>query len=121
MTRALAVALFAVAFSGLAFSQTVTTAVPASDPQALALAAQSVAALDGATQINDVVLSGIATEMAGGYSASGTATLKARGYQQSRYDNSGSQRREIKTIDANGDAQGQYTDFAGSAQPQAGG
>ena len=56
---------------------------PASDPQALAYAAQSIAALTGGTVINDVTLTGNVVWLG---TETGTATLKALGTGESRMD-----------------------------------
>ncbi len=58
---------------------------PPSDPQAVAFAAQSIAALTGGTTISDVTLTGNAT-WNGGETDSGTATLRALGSSESRID-----------------------------------
>jgi hypothetical protein len=58
---------------------------PASDPQALTLAAQSVAALTGGTTISDVTLTGTVTWNGPG-ADDGTATLRALGTSESRID-----------------------------------
>jgi hypothetical protein len=57
-----------------------------SDPLALALAAQSITALTGGTQVNDVTLTGNATMTIGSNVGSGTATLSAKGRYESRVD-----------------------------------
>lgn len=57
-----------------------------SDPQALAFAAQSITALTGGTQVNDVTLTGNATMTIGSNVGSGTATLSAKGRYESRVD-----------------------------------
>jgi len=81
-----------------AFAQTAAPA--ASDPQAISLAAQSLAALTKGTAVADVTLSGTATWIAGGDYFSGPVTLKARGSGQSRIDLNlnGFQRSEIRTV-----------------------
>jgi len=56
---------------------------PSSDPQALAYAAQSIAALTGGTSISDVTLTGNVTWNG---TDSGTATLRALGTGESRMD-----------------------------------
>lgn len=56
---------------------------PASDPQALAYAAQSMAAVTGSTNISDVTLTGSVTWNG---TDSGTATLEALGTGESRMD-----------------------------------
>ena len=56
---------------------------PASDPQALTYAAQSIAAMTGSTTVSDVTLTGTVTWNGGGASQSGTATLLALGTAES--------------------------------------
>jgi hypothetical protein len=73
------VTLFALA--GLAVGQN----PPTSDPQALAYAAQSIAAMTDGVAISDVTLTGNVTWNAGGTDA-GTASLKALGSGESRMD-----------------------------------
>lgn len=68
-------------FSTFLFAQS----VPSSDPQALAHAAQSIAALTGGTTISDVTLTGNVT-WNGGATDTGTATLRALGSGESRMD-----------------------------------
>ena len=58
---------------------------PPSDPQAVAYAAQSIAALVGSTPISDLTLTGNVT-WNGGVSGTGTATLRALGTSESRMD-----------------------------------
>ena len=53
-----------------------TISLAQSDPQALAFAAQSLAALTGGTTVNDVTLSGNATLTVGSDVGSGTATRR---------------------------------------------
>jgi len=91
-------------------SQTLT-----SDPQAVTLAVQSLAALTQGRPIADVTLSGTATWIAGGDSFSGPVTLKARGAGQSRVDLnfSGLQRSEIRTLNSGVPAIG-WTDASGT-------
>jgi len=59
---------------------------PLSDPQALAFAAQSMAALTGGTLISDVTLTGSGTWTAGDEGESGPAVLLAAGTGESRMD-----------------------------------
>jgi len=60
---------------------------PASDPAALSLAAQSVAAMAGNNAIADVSATGtMNTWMVGSTADSGTVTLKVKGYGESRID-----------------------------------
>jgi len=70
-----------VIFSCAAFAQN----PPASDPQAVSLAAQSIAALTGGTTIGDVTLTGNVT-WNGTNPDTGTATLRALGSGESRMD-----------------------------------
>jgi hypothetical protein len=67
------------------FGQQATSQTPASDPQAVALAAQALAAL-GNAQVNDATLSGTVTRTVGPDVETGTLTLKARASVQSRID-----------------------------------
>jgi hypothetical protein len=60
-----------------------TQGQPASDPQALAYAAQSIAAMTGRTTISDVTLTGSVTWTG---TDTGTATLRALGTSESRMD-----------------------------------
>lgn len=71
---------------------------PVRDPQALALAAQSVAALAGGSTVIDVTLSGSVTRTAGSDVQTGTATLYGKGQNESRLDLnlSNDQRTEIR-------------------------
>jgi len=59
---------------------------PASDPVAVSLAQQSVAALTGGTAISDVSLNGSVTSVLGSDAANGTGTLRAKGTNESRVD-----------------------------------
>jgi hypothetical protein len=80
MVRCPAVAMLLIALSCCtAFAQN----PPASDPQALAYAAQSIAAISGSISISDVTLTGSVTW---GGSDTGTATLRALGTAESRMD-----------------------------------
>jgi hypothetical protein len=83
MSRSLTLLFFALGIilpnSALAQGQ------PASDPQALSYAAQSIVAMTGSTTISDVTLTGTVTwNGAGG--DTGTATLRALGIGESRMD-----------------------------------
>jgi hypothetical protein len=59
---------------------------PASDPQALAFAAQSMTAMLGGSSVSDIALTGNATWIAGSDTETGQATLVARGIHESRVD-----------------------------------
>src|SRR5437879_11261562 len=56
------------------------------DPQAVALAVSALTALTGGAPVNDVALTGAATQIAGSTRETGTVTLKAKGTQESRID-----------------------------------
>ncbi|MGO9086771.1 MAG: hypothetical protein ACLQBK_16215 [Candidatus Sulfotelmatobacter sp.] len=58
----------------------------ASDPAALSLAQQSVAALTRGASVSDVSLTGSVTFVLGSDTANGTGTLKAKGMSESRVD-----------------------------------
>jgi hypothetical protein len=75
---------------------------PTSDPQAVAFAAKSVAAMTGGSAIADVTLSGNVTRIAGSDRQSGTATLTAKGFAESRVDLalSGGARSEVRNASA---------------------
>jgi hypothetical protein len=59
---------------------------PASDPQAVTLAAQSITALTGGASVSDVTLTGNATWTQGSDNETGAATLYAKGSAESRVD-----------------------------------
>jgi len=73
---------------------------PVNDPQAVAMAAQSILALTGSTQINDVTLTANAISITGSDGETGTALLKAKGLYKSRVDLvlTGGSRSEIRNI-----------------------
>jgi hypothetical protein len=85
------------------------------NPQAVALATNSVARLSGSVQIADITLSGTATRIAGSDTGSGTITLKALGTSNSRMDLSLSDGTfsEIRTAQT-GTPQGQWLAASGS-------
>jgi hypothetical protein len=87
----------------LSLSACLQAQTPSSDPQALALAAQSVTAMTGGTTISDVTLSGNANWTLGSDQQSGSVTLLVKGFGESRvdFDLSGGTRSEIRN--ANGD------------------
>lgn len=60
--------------------------LPASDPQAITLAQQSIAALTGGTTVSDFTLSANVTSILGSDYERGTATLQAKGTGESRVD-----------------------------------
>ncbi len=74
------------------------TAAPARDPQALSLIASSLKALTGTTAVNDATLQATASYVAGSDEETGTATLTARGNQESlvQLNLSGGARQEIR-------------------------
>ena len=74
------------------------TTVPVRDPQALTLVASSLKALTGSVTVNDVIVQATANYVAGSDEKSGTATLTARGNQESlvQLNLSGGTRQEIR-------------------------
>jgi len=62
---------------------------PPSDPQAVTIATQAMAAMTGGTAISDATLSGNVTRIAGSDTANGTATFYAKGFRcfQFRFPN----------------------------------
>lgn len=90
MARVVVVCLLSALLSPFAFAQ--------SDPQALAFAAQSIAALTGGTTVSDVTLSGSVTRTAGSDTQTGTATLYGKGQNEGRLNLSldNGQRSEIR-------------------------
>jgi hypothetical protein len=94
-SRLVACSLFVLAFSGFLLAQS----HPISDPSAVALAAQSMAALTRGTAISDVKLTANITWLSGPEPESGTGVLLAKGASESRIDlslNSGGKRTEIR-------------------------
>jgi hypothetical protein len=89
-----------------------------SDPQAVTLATQALAALDGTTPVSDVTLTGTATRTAGSDIESGNITLKALQTLYSRYDltTSSSTRTEVRNVTSAGLPQGYWVNPDGSAQ-----
>ena len=83
-----------VALSALLVTQVL--AAQTSDPQALALIAQSARALNNGTVLADATVTGTARWTVGGTHDSGTVTLKVKGSSQSRVDLSLSQARRIE-------------------------
>jgi hypothetical protein len=79
--------------------------VPPSDPQALSLAAQSLLAMTGGTPISDANLTGTAVWTAGSDQQTGTVTLLAKGFVESRVDLnlSGGTKSEIRNSNASPD------------------
>ena len=59
---------------------------PASDPQALTLAAQSIAAMTSGLALSDVTLTGNVTWIAGSEIETGTGNFLTKGGSQSRVD-----------------------------------
>jgi hypothetical protein len=72
--------------------------MPSSDPLAVSLAQQSVAALNRGAPIGDATLTGVATRIAGSDIEKGTVTLNVKGIAESRIDLSlsGGTRAEIR-------------------------
>jgi|SRR5579864_298543 len=106
-------------FLGCASAQTGQPA-PASDPQALSLATQSITALTGGGLISDVVLKGNAISTIGSDYEFGSAILMAKGVTESRIDlnlNSGP-RSDVRSA-PNGIPQGAWRISSGSVAPYA--
>jgi hypothetical protein len=94
-SRLVACSLLFLAFSGFLLAQS----HPASDPSAVSLAAQSMAALTHGTAISDVRLTADITWLSGPEPESSTGVLLAKGFSESRIDlslNSGGKRTEIR-------------------------
>ena len=102
------------------FGRLLAQTTPVSDPQALSLVAQSVAAMTGKAAITDVTITGNASWIAGSDRRSGSATLMARGTAESRVDLnlSGGTRSEIRN-DAAGFPQGATIRADGTLIPSA--
>ncbi len=81
----------------------IAQSAPPSDPQAVSFAAQSVATMTGGSAIADVTLTGNVTRIAGSDQQTGTATLMAKGFAESRLDLSlsGGNRGEIRNGNGN--------------------
>jgi hypothetical protein len=75
-----------VAITLLVSSASAQNQSPASDPQAVAYAAKSIAALTGGSLIRDIRMTAQAAHIAGADYDNGAATLEARGTRQSRID-----------------------------------
>ena len=101
-------------------SGAVQNQLPASDPRATALAVQSVTALTGGNPITDVTLNGNATWIAGSDRETGSATLLAKGTNESRIDLSltNGLRTDIRN-DTAGFPQGESIAIDGSLHPWA--
>ena len=106
MPRRLVVILSFLFFSLPAISQTSATAVPASDPQALTLAAAAVTALTNGQQISDATLQVTATDAVA--NVTGAAVLQAKGFGKSRIILQASNRTEIRGYDTAGDFGGSW-------------
>ena len=92
------------------------------NPQAVAFAAQAMAALTGTTQVSDITLTGTATRTLGSDIENGTITLKALGTLYSRYDLSTevATRTEVRSVTSAGVPQGYWVAPDGSFQYMAG-
>ena len=105
--------LFLIPFA--AYSQQATI----QNPQAVAFAAQAMAALSGPTPINDMTLTGTATRTAGSDVESGTAVLQALGgsYSSVNLSLSNSTRQEVRNLSSLSVPQGYWIAPDGSPQP----
>lgn len=108
-------------FGQAGFGQTQTTSQTATqNPQAVALALQSVNAMTRGNPISDVTLSGTATRVAGSDEQTGTVTIQVKGTQESRIALalSGGAYSEIRNF-AQGASEGSSTGPDGVAKPMA--
>jgi hypothetical protein len=94
---------------------------PQSDPQALSLAGQAMAALTNGSPVSDVTLIGSVTWIAGSDNETGTVTLSAKGTGESRVDLNvgGGTLTEIRNDIASRFPQGASVQNGGSQQPWA--
>jgi hypothetical protein len=115
IVRAFLFCLLFLAHSAPLFSQNQR---PVSDPQALALAKQAMAALTNGIAVTDVTLTGTATWIAGSDNETGSAALKAKGASESRIDLalSGGPRSEIRA-NFGGAPQGEWIGPDGNSHP----
>jgi hypothetical protein len=99
----------------------VAQSAPPSDPKAVSLATQSVSAMAGPSVISDVTLSGSVTRILGADKQSGTATLLAKGFTESRVDLAldGGARSEVRNS-STGPSVGNWTGPDGAIHPIAG-
>lgn len=89
--RRISCVAFAFLFLSVPFAFSQTTSQPlTSNPQAVSLANQALAALVGTAQVSDVTLTGTATRTADSDVETGNITLKALGYGDARLDLSSS-------------------------------
>jgi hypothetical protein len=117
MPRVLACLILALVGSQLIVAQS----APPSDPKAVSLATQSVAAMSNQSIISDITLSGNVTRTLGSDNQSGTATLLAKGFAESRVDlalDAGA-RSEVRNSNA-GPSVGNWKGTDGAIHPIAG-
>src|SRR5258708_34849232 len=114
---AVLLSLLTLANANFLFSQ---NQAPVSDPQAVALAQQSIAALTNGVPITDVTLTGTATRIAGSDTESGSATLQSKSTGESRIalNLTSGTRTEIRN-DTAGFPQGESVGPDGTVQPWA--
>ncbi len=84
--RRLAIALLLFSSAVCALAQTTSQAAPTSDPQAVSLAQQAIAALTGGASISDLTLNANVTSNIGPDYETGTGTFRAKGTGESRVD-----------------------------------
>jgi hypothetical protein len=121
MVRSWVVIVLSMLLASTSAAQVSVTHNPStSDPLALVVAQQSMAALTGGLPVVDVTLLGNATWLAGSDVETGPATLVARGMAESRIELNltGGKRTEVRSW-ADGYPQGAWTKDSGSAKPQA--
>jgi hypothetical protein len=101
----------------LGFVAVSTISLAQSDPQALAFAAQSIAALTGGTAIADVTLTGNATRTVGSDIGTGTATFYGKGQNESRLDLNLSNGNRSEIRNSSNGSQGEWIDSNQAPHP----
>jgi hypothetical protein len=89
---------------------------PISDPQAVALAQQSMLALTNGAVMTDITLQGTATELIGSAQSTDNVTFMAKNYGESHFDSESLDLHEIRTVDASMNPSGE-TIASGNASP----
>jgi hypothetical protein len=88
-----------------------------SDPQAIAFAAQSIAALTSGTQVTDITLKGNATRTLGSQVGSGPGTFSAKGLYESRLDLNLSNGTRSEIRNSTSTPKGEWIDSNNNAHP----
>ena len=120
MYRLIGLVLFS-QFAIFTLAQSTSQPVPTSDPQAVALAQKSMAALTGGTPITDVTISANVTSLLGSDNQTGTGTFQVKGVNESRIvlNLSETTVTEVRSF-GNGAPKGAWTKNGGTPIPQAG-